>query len=117
MKPIRFCLLLIFVLCAVIVGLTIMYFSMRRRRTYWKNKAIAEARKRLARDGEREAEHNAEVHRLSDLLRKYREKVAELERNNHILRQLNEQLAKQHNNDTMRQLEELVKKKEETICP
>lgn len=105
MKPIRFCILLIFVLCAVIVGLTIMYFSMKRRRTYWKNKAIAEARKRLTRDDEREAEHNAEIRRLSDLLRKYREKVAELERKNNVLRQLNEQLRRGN------------QKKEETTCP
>ena len=117
MKPIRFCLLLIFVLCAVIVGLTIMYFSMKRRRTYWKNKAIAEARKRLAKDDERDNEHKAEVRKLMRNISEQNDEIAKMRRSNDILRQLNEQLARQHNNDTMRQLEELVKKKEETICP
>ena len=104
------------ILACIIGALAGLIVHLTRERAYWKNKAIAEARKRLTRDDEREAEHNAEIHRLSDLLRKYGEKVAELERKNNVLLQLNEQLAKQHNNDTMRQLEELVKKKEETTC-
>ena len=94
MKPIRFCLLLIFALCAVIVGLTIMYFSMRRRRTYWKNKAIAEARKRLRKDDAKDQEHRRVIGRYRNIISDLETKIAELERKNNVLRQLNEQLAK-----------------------
>lgn len=102
MKPIRFCLLLIFVLCAVIVGLTIMYFGMKRRRTYWKNKAIAEARKRLRKDDAKDQEQRRVIGRYRNIISDLEVKINELERSNNVLRQLNEQL---------------VKKKEETTCP
>jgi hypothetical protein len=105
------------ILVCIIGAMAGLIVHLTRERAYWKHMAMAEGRKRLTKDDEREAEHNAEIHRLNTALRKSDEKIAELIRKNNVLRQLNEQLAKQHNNDTMRQLEELVKKKEETTCP
>ena len=100
MKPIRFCLLLIFALCAVIVGLIIMYFSMKRRRTYWKNKAIAEARKRLAKDDARDHEHQSKLACLRRDIGQRDARITELERSNNVLRQLNEQLTRHHEGGT-----------------
>lgn len=92
MKPILFCALLIGSLCAVIIALIIMYFSMKRQRTYWKDKAIAEARKRLAKDDAKEHEHQSELAGLRRDIGQRDARIAELERNNNILRRMNEQL-------------------------
>jgi uncharacterized protein (DUF2252 family) len=93
------------ILACIIGAMAGLIVHLTRERAYWKNMAMAEGRKRLTKDVGTENAHNAEIRRLNDLLRKYREKVAELERNNKILRRMNEQLRRGS------------QKKEETTCP
>lgn len=104
------------ILACIIGALAGLIVHLTRERAYWKNMAMAEGRKRLQKDNAKDQEHRRVIGRYRNIISDLETKIAELERKNNVLRQLNEQLAKQHSNDTMRQLEELVKKKEETTC-
>lgn len=85
-------------LCCVIGALSGYIYHLIQNREYWKDKALAEAKKRLTKDTERENAHRAEVHRLNQMLTKKSEQIQNLERNNNVLRQLNDQLVRKGGN-------------------
>lgn len=83
----------VFLLC--VIGALVGYiYHLIQNREYWKDKALAEAKKRLTRDTDADQAHRAEIHRLNRILTQKTEKIQALERNNNVLRQLNDQLVR-----------------------
>ena len=82
------------ILACIIGALAGLVVHLTRDRVYWKNKAMAEARKRLRKDDAREHEYQGELAGLRVINGRQEMKIKELERANNVLRQLNEQLTR-----------------------
>ena len=89
------------ILACVIGALAGLVVHLTRERAYWKNKAMAEARKRLQKDNKAEKAHRAEAAGLRQTINRQSGRIVELERNNNVLRHLNEQLTRHHEGGTL----------------
>lgn len=89
------------ILACIIGALAGLVVHLTRERAYWKNKAMAEAWKRLQKDDAKDQEHRRVIGRYRNIISDLETKIAELERNNNVLRQLNEQLTRHKEGGTL----------------